>query len=1153
MSIQNQIATMHGSMNQDNVGQHVRTDQGQVVERVNLRVNSKGGKKLYNEKLLGNVLVPAALPTGVNKVVGWKEDYENDAIIYFVYNSNGNHSIMRYYVNTKEIERIWYAEKSLGLEDKNLRASVVDGMLYWVQEGVHPKALNIQMAVNYMKYLGGEPTDERYTVDDKPFEDNIFPMIKRPPRYAPQNVEYHTDASYNFNNLRKKQFQFKYCYEYSNLQRSAWSPISKIPLPNGEVSGLGVWETDITINNHITFDIDTGPRDVRKILVAARDCSPENAGSFFQFLTIDKQDDDIGDDSTHSVEFYNNKRTASVDTNIDNRYFDNIPHSASDILLLDGRHLLLTRPEVGYPEAEADYDLSCREVPVDLNESSIPMKIRREYNTIHDNFPTEVIRGWVQVVFIPEVFYPNSVYRVSFEFEGMFYDKSFVTGATKPANYPSGMRDDFIADINNFFGSEEFADNRPGSNQAFQIEISRYFGGDRSNVIKNLTATIAEAPGTFSPSYKTLKRGQFHPFGIIYNDGFGRYNIVASDDEEGEVYSPLFGTHPPDKYKRVVCDWSINHTPPADAVTYRWCYIKKKSYLYFCYVPNVRVILGTGTGSGVNGIPSGKYFLDINGSIQYLRETFPNTIIPDYIWQNGDRIRVLWYEPNVGKSYEILSEWTIVSDVEGDPDDGLVGFLIDEDIRNAGSFIRMIEVYRPNPSPEDNIYYEIGEEFPILEDGNGNRYHSGDPVDGADQTFDAEGNLLSPATGTFDFGDVYFKLRYARSYGYFVPVEDENYSDYYVSNSIDIGRPGAKIKSERKVLNSIIHSENFIENTEYNCLNVFLPDAERFDAGDTYGQITGIEEVGGTLKVIQEHKEISVVVGQVTQKDADAGDYIYTGDGLFGAYRRYIEARGTKYRNSLVLNDRYLYYFDVSTGEMVRSSANGQLPISSKYHMRNWFENKSMAFREYTGHKDIIVSCFNDYEETSISFIMGDEIETVVFSEEEFDNGWKYFATYRNDTNIPENFGFIGDTTVSWMNGQLYLHNTGEHNNFYGKQHGCYIKASINVPGGVSKRFANIYINSNRNEWDVEFTTEDRVNYGPQKSILKPSIINEVNGRLHSDILKNIVKRDGVSEDIAMLYSGHDLVGEVLFVKLSNENSDNILLGEIEVKFHINW
>ena len=85
MSLESQIASIHGSMNQDNTAKHVRTDQGQVIERINLRTNSKDGNKNYNEKIKGNLLISKTLPSGTNKVIGWCNDYENDAIIYFIY------------------------------------------------------------------------------------------------------------------------------------------------------------------------------------------------------------------------------------------------------------------------------------------------------------------------------------------------------------------------------------------------------------------------------------------------------------------------------------------------------------------------------------------------------------------------------------------------------------------------------------------------------------------------------------------------------------------------------------------------------------------------------------------------------------------------------------------------------------------------------------------------------------------------------------------------------------------------------------------------------------------------------------------------------------------------------------------------------------
>ena len=95
-----QIAFINGSMNQDSVGMHVRTDQGQVVSRVNMRLNSKDGKKNANEKITGNTLVDAGLPKGANKCIGWCNDYKNDAIIYFIHNSYNLHCIIRFFINT---------------------------------------------------------------------------------------------------------------------------------------------------------------------------------------------------------------------------------------------------------------------------------------------------------------------------------------------------------------------------------------------------------------------------------------------------------------------------------------------------------------------------------------------------------------------------------------------------------------------------------------------------------------------------------------------------------------------------------------------------------------------------------------------------------------------------------------------------------------------------------------------------------------------------------------------------------------------------------------------------------------------------------------------------------------------------------------------
>ena len=219
--------------------------------------------------------------------------------------------------------------------------------------------------------------------------------------------------------------------------------------------------------------------------------------------------------------------------------------------------------------------------------------------------------------------------------------------------------------------------------------------------------------------------------------------------------------------------------------------------------------------------------------------------------------------------------------------------------------------------------------------------------------------------------------------------------------------------------------------------------------------------------------------------------------------------------------------------------------------MGNYFEKKAKELREFEGRKDVIISFDNDYNDVLITFIIGNDIETVVFYEKEGEKGFHYFATYRTDEKIPEMFGFYGDNHFSFLEGNFYLSSEGENNTFYGQLHPCKVKLAINVQPMSSKRYSNIWINSNKNIWDVEFTSENRVNYGLQKSILRPSIIEELNGRLHASMLKNMIGRDG-TEDIELLHNGHDMVGEIMFAELSNNDDSDVTLGEVEVKFYLN-
>lgn len=1181
MSIQSQIATINSSMNYDNTGKYIRTEQGQVAERVNLRVNSKDGNKLYNEKLRGNLLIQTVLPSGTNKTIGWCNDLKNNAIIYFIYNSNLRHCIMRYWINTKAIEKIWYSEPTLGFENTNLQAQVVDGMLYWVNGDQQPKSLHIERAAKFMTVLYDAATvdlSERYSTLDQPYDTNIFKLIKTPPRFAPIAI-YDSDASYNFNNLRKKQFQFKYAYVYKDNQISAWSPISKVPLPNNELSADGTFVTDITINNHINISYNSGVNNVKSILVAARDCSPRNAGSFWQFEEIKKYDETTGlqvipDNSDEIIEFYNNKQTASVDTDVNNRYCDFVPLSGKDILLLDNKYLSIAYPKHNYDAVAVDYSLTAIEQQITLEDeiqTLYNMPVKKSFLLIDGCIINASELYWLD---IPLKFYPDSYYTISFGVPDVVASVSFtIATGSSDALYPRSVRDQFIDQITDYFATNypnTFCYCKPKSASSPR-SIVLFFAEQPFNCSvldivhpTNYSGVVTSGLSNTTPTaYKSLKRGQFHPFAIIYNDSNGRYNVVFGDEE---LYSPVYNGSIENFTARIYPRWTINHAPPDWATTYRFCYIRNKSYVSFKYFSYVKSTLGTGVDAGQNGIPQGKYFLEVNPSYQRIRDRFPNFIVPEYIWQNGDRIRAIGQTT----SYECLQEFTWITDEEANT--GVTGILIDvplathaPDINgNDVAYIELVEVYRPNPTPQTNVYQEIGEEYEIRTDGFGNKYHSvynnkyvESRLGYTDQVFDVNGNLVTPASGMMeDFGDVYVRQRAVITDGNVLDlpvVEDEYFNDYYISDSIDIGRVGAKVKTEQKSLNRVNRSENFLENTEYNLLNVWMPApfADYFDASDIYGNITGIQNSGDVLKVIQEHKETSIYIGKIIAKEADGSDMLLESDRVFGTKNEYTEMRGSKYVNSIQSNNRNLYYFDDSTGELVRSAPNGQLPISSEYHMGNWFEKKAKELREYVGTKDVIISCDNDYNDVLISFIIGNTIETIVFYEREGEKGFTHFAYYKTDTKIPEMFAFQGDTHISFMDGKLYLSNNGANNTFFGYLHPCSVKLAANGLPLYSKRFSNIWINSDKNIWDVEFTSENRVNYGLQKSILKPTVIEELNGRLHAQMLKNIIDRDG-TENMSLLYNGHDMVGEIMFAELSNDDDSDVTLGEVEIKYYLN-
>lgn len=1156
-----QILPISGPMLDALDDESIGSDKGYVLNRVNMRPDLTGNKGA-NVPIPGTILRGVTLPAGTNATLGWCNDNQNEAIIWCVYNSNNNHCIFRYFTLTKTTQKIFYAESSLGFsEGTTIAAEVVDGRFYWNDDSDKPKGFNIDKAVNYTNGLSGDA----YTSEDMPLDVNVFPFYKKPPRYAPtysyQSLTEFEGQPIDFNNLRKKQWQVKYCYVYEDFQESPYSPISKIYPSENEVSALGEWEIEITFNNALKISIETGSNNVKQIKVAVRDASNLNTSPFYLFKTIDKFKDGesiVDSYDTYDVYFLNNTYLENIDTDRENAYYHNIPLQAKDMLLIDGKYLGMSMPKTGYDFKNEDLDYSLDYVKHDTDFSVSGIKMSSDY------YRTKLFDGWNECglkgtgririrIEIPELFRPNALYRITFKTPDIYrnnpvYAKqpevtvSWASPSVKPNDYPKVAQEALIAQLNDEIDkcySVPIKIRKDGDNKVrFDWYISAVgyniderdpyweWRGAWKDLLSNYENYIYGdiITGGVTPVYNGLKRGQYHQFGVVYNDGFGRYNAVFG---EKNLYIPPadISSDSSDDEKYFTPKITINSLPPVWAHTYRLAYIPYGSYTYTLEVPGVEVVEGgelmpDGTS---NGIKAGYKFLKINQAVLSIIDDFPDSEISAYTWQNGDRVRQVGYP----ESYEVLQEFTRTY-TEGEENITETGYLVKAEFVTSGDKIALLEVYRPNLTPQDKIYYEIGEEYPILNPGTANRVHSANTQ--------VQTSTL-PAIITADFGDIYFRARYASeaAEGYAL-VEDNHFSDYYTSNGISIGRGVVRIDLKQETARKVIKTENYIENTELNRLNIILPGDESFSVSEVYGDITKVIERGDTIKIIQPHRESSVYIGKNYAKDAAGGDIALETTNVFGSPQYYEAFAGSQYRNSIVMGGTNIYYMDIMTADFYRSAVNGTISLSKQYGKNLYFENICEQFRNYTGNKDVIVGYESSNDVAYVSFIMGTTVNTIAFSEDENNKGFVFTVEFSNGNMIPEQYAQYGDYMYSFVNGQLYEHGNGPANQFYGSDRKkALIEVVANQYPQLRKTFEYMSVDTN-GDWTAEMTIEADDNYSAgQKTKILPKMFKSREGVKTSAVPRNILNPNGV-ENFQKLYSGNKMSGNSMKISLQSVN-----------------
>lgn len=1165
------ILIPNGGMNLDDDSRFLRkTDTREVYNfRSGFSEDEKGGGM---ESPLGNTLISFSLPAGNNKVIGSCTDYENGYIYYFVYNPNNSHCILRYNESSGSVEKILYDEQLLNFHKyEKIHANIINGLLYWTSgyfdsylydsdnllQFNPPRKINIEKAYNYTNSTSVSDTNK---YDALTFQ--IMDVIKYPPQYSP-TAAYGDDSNYNQNNLKNKLFQFRYRYVYDDYEKSVWSPISKVPLPEDEEYEGGIKVYDNTKNNKITVSINTGSREVIRIDLAVRIGNYDN---WVIFRQLDKYDDDgsalLSSDISYDVDYYNNRLGIPLDQTDVARLQDYVPQIAECQEIVDNNNLDYSNYVEGYDNLDLDINL-------------IP--------SLEQNYVTKLNINMVATtngatIYIPSECYEGRIYylyyhRPTADGEGEMVKVKYEMQSGDCATYPTSLAnalDSYLSDNYNEGASISvcYGDKLCLSEPTAGIDTDLDYGFEIYSVNESL------------PSLKT---GVWHDFGIMYFDR-GKRSGSLQVDNSTSVRIPLpnedNGGDEMIYQSKVI--WQINHRPPNWATHYAW--YKSKTTPYFIYM-NVH----NETGSDIQGLfrDGGNIYVDVNLEIADTHDLFDDFNKPTWTWQKGDRIRFIAYALNKNDPIRYFTSDNVndqeIMDIDyPDGDDGYLydsattpnpiydsdgnrirndermRFVLQEfdisDIKNNEVII--VEVYRPQKEldVEDKVYYEIGEQYEILNPHTSDRQHQSQSGY-ADQNYDTS----VPAQGMFNCNDVYLRTRTTANATF--PCEDIEYSDFYDSDVHNYGRTGVVLKDmqRRKYFANTRVSDKFFQNTFDNGLSTFRSD-KYLALNEEDGEIKSTVMIGYTLKVYQQHKVTSIYIGRTALVNSVGKEYLEKSTEVLGTVVPHNIQAGCNNPESVIVVDRYVYFVDIYRGKVYRDAANGLFPIS-EYKMRDWIKDKCQSLRENHSNVEILAGYNRKYDEIYFSFkgfndsTLLDTCDTVTFNES--GNRWKHFLKLEKTISgikyYPDYYADFGNLFVSFLKGSLYVHNNNtSYNEFYGEQKQIEVNLVTNENPLAVKAFLALVLNASE-PLDVEMTVDadEELPHGMYTE-LKKETFDYIEGVYYSQVPRDMyTSTDHSTAPVARMndyFNGRNMRGATMNIKLTLSTSDFVTLSSVLTK-----
>jgi len=356
--------------------------------------------------------------------------------------------------------------------------AVGDKVVGWCLDGINRyknstgfgKVLNIKLYAGEYELQTNRPWQEPVGgITQKSIDGYVLPYVKdqyfgidwqvldrikwQPP--FPPTTEYQTDSSVRTNNLRNNLFQAAFRYIFDDNEKSVFSPISDVAIPNHIESIFGLTNPDLYYQNMLRIWYDTGSIEVKTIEIAVRN---GNIGDWYIIHREEKFDQDgnvlVPNDIFHSYDFYNTeigellgKILPDSDETDADRVQDFVPQIVRRQELIEKNRLADSDYVEGYDNIDTDVSLTSRQIETSIGGivDSFSTWDHRRWKEGQDVFFSKFHAGRVNLVHpIPGTTFwePGYNYMVQVSFlPGIYNDIEYLFNGTDAQLWTSEFAD----------------------------------------------------------------------------------------------------------------------------------------------------------------------------------------------------------------------------------------------------------------------------------------------------------------------------------------------------------------------------------------------------------------------------------------------------------------------------------------------------------------------------------------------------------------------------------------------------------------------------------------------------------------------------------------------------------------------------------------